>query len=51
MLTDFGGWTVCYESKPGGVCSEEKCNNIAIIYIYIFVCITTNIKLILEWLI
>ena len=38
MLTDFSRWTVhgC-ESKPGGVCSEEKCNYVAILFIFIYI--------------
>ena len=34
MLTDFSGWTVRCESEPGGACSEEKCNYVAILFIF-----------------
>ena len=50
MLTDFSGWTVRCENKPGGACFEEKCNYVAILFIFIsfytttiFICITATI--------
>ena len=43
MSTDFSGWTVCgYVSEPGGACSEEECNYVAILFR--FICITTIIR-------
>ena len=41
MSTDFSRWTVYCESEPGGVCSEEKYNYGAILFI--FICTTTII--------
>ena len=46
MLTDFSGWTVHCESEPGRVCSEEKCNYVAILFI--FICITHNLNKIIA---
>ena len=44
ILTDFSRWTVrSCESEPGGACSEEKCNYVAILFIFIYIITTTTI--------
>ena len=44
ILTDSSGWTVsgCV-SEPGGACSEEKCNYVAILLIFIYITTMTTI--------
>ena len=44
ILTDFSKWTVCScESEPGGACSEEKCNYVAVLFIFIYITTMTTI--------